>query len=115
MRNRSLLYRILLIVGLIVVAIVYLVPTFVTDLPQFWKEYLPVQRIHLGLGSAGRHAPGDDRGCAQGLENSLDHTIEEIKREGKDAKIDIDGVERKDTQHSGSREQRRAARSSLIS
>ena len=49
MKNPSLLYRALLILGLILVALVYLVPTLVTDLPQFWKDYLPAQRVRLGL------------------------------------------------------------------
>ena len=49
MKNRGLLYRVLLILGLTVVAVVYLVPTFVADLPQLWKDYLPSHPIHLGL------------------------------------------------------------------
>ena len=49
MRNRTLSYRALLIVGLTLLAIVYLIPSLVSDLPQFWKDYLPTQRVHLGL------------------------------------------------------------------
>ena len=39
--KQSLFYRTLLIAGLCLVAVVYLLPTFVTDLPDFWKNYLP--------------------------------------------------------------------------
>jgi preprotein translocase subunit SecD len=96
-RNRSLLYRILLIVGLNVVAAVYLIPTFVTDLPQFWKDYLPSQRIHLGLDLQGGTHLVMTVDVQKALENSLDHMIEELKREGKDAKVNIQSAERKDT------------------
>jgi preprotein translocase subunit SecD len=96
-RNRSLLYRILLIVGLNVVAAVYLVPTFVTDLPQFWKDYLPTQRIHLGLDLQGGTHLVMTVDVQKAIENSLDHTVEEIKREGKDAKVNIVGAERADS------------------
>ncbi len=94
MRNRSLLYRILLIVGLTLVAGVYLVPTFVTDLPQFWKDYLPSQRVHLGLDLQGGTHLVMTVDIEKALENSLDHNIDEIKRELGEAKIGFDAVER---------------------
>jgi preprotein translocase subunit SecD len=82
---------------LVVVAIVYLVPTYVTDLPEFWKEYLPSQRIHLGLDLQGGTHLVMTVDVQKALENSLDHMIEELKREGKDAKVDIEAAERKDS------------------
>lgn len=97
MRNQSLFYRTLLILGLTASAIVYLVPTFVTDLPQFWKDYLPSHRIHLGLDLQGGTHLVMTVDVQKALENSLDHTIEELKRELKEAKIGITAAERKDT------------------
>jgi len=96
-RNRSLFYRTLLIAGLVVVAIIYLTPTYVTDLPEFWKAYLPSQRIHLGLDLQGGTHLVMTVDVQKALENSLDHMIEELKREGKDAKVNIEGAERKDS------------------
>jgi len=96
-RNQSLFYRTLLIVGLVLVAIVYLTPTYVSDLPQFWKDYLPSQRIHLGLDLQGGTHLVMTVDVQKALENSLDHMIEELKREGKDAKVNIEAAERKDS------------------
>ncbi|MBP1687790.1 MAG: secD [Deltaproteobacteria bacterium] len=97
MRNQSLFYRALLILGLTVVAIVYLLPTFVSDLPDFWKNYLPSQRIHLGLDLQGGTHLVMTVDVQKALENYLDHQIDEIKRELRDAKIGLTGVERKNT------------------
>ena len=97
MRNQSLFYRTLLILGLTASAIVYLVPTFVTDLPQFWKDYLPSHRIHLGLDLQGGTHLVMTVDVQKALENSLDHNVEELKRELKEAKIGITAAERKDT------------------
>ncbi len=95
MRNRNLLYRILLIVALIVIAAIYLVPTFVTSLPDFWKQYLPDQRFHLGLDLQGGTHLVMTVDVDKAVENTVDHNIEEMKRELQTAKIAIDGIERK--------------------
>jgi len=96
-KNQSLFYRTLLIAGLVVVAIIYLTPTFAPELPDFWKEYLPSQRIHLGLDLQGGTHLVMTVDVNKAIENSLDHMIEELKREGKDAKVNIVGAERKDS------------------
>lgn len=97
MRNQSLLYRSLLVAGLTIVAIVYLLPSFVSDLPEFWKEYLPSQRIHLGLDLQGGTHLVMTVDVQKAIENYLDHQIDDIKREAREAKIGLTGVERKNT------------------
>ncbi len=97
MKNSSLFYRVLLILGLTLVAIVYLVPTFVTDLPQFWKDYLPTQKVHLGLDLQGGTHLVLSVDVDKALENTLDHDIDDLKKEAGDAKLTLDGVERKGT------------------
>jgi len=92
----SLLYRFLLIVGLTLAAVVYLVPTFVTDLPGFWKSYLPTQHIRLGLDLQGGTHLVMTVDVDKALENSLDHNIDDIKHELGEAKIVPDAIERKD-------------------
>jgi preprotein translocase subunit SecD len=94
--KRSILYRVLLIVGLTSVAVLYLVPTFVTDLPSFWKSYLPSQRVHLGLDlQGGTHLVlGVD--VQKAVENTLEMNVEDLKRDLADAKISIDSIARKD-------------------
>jgi preprotein translocase subunit SecD len=83
-----------LIVGLLVVAAVYLTPSLVSDLPQFWKDYLPSNRIRLGLDLQGGTHLVLTVDVEKAIESSLGHTVEEIKREAADAKISVDSVER---------------------
>jgi len=85
--KRNLLYRILLIVGLTALALIYLVPTFVTNLPEFWKAYLPTQRIHLGLDLRGGTHLVLTVDVQKALENNLDLNAEDLKRELSEAKI----------------------------
>ena len=81
MKNSSLLYRALLILGLTLVAVFYLVPTLVTDLPQFWKDYLPVQRVHLGLDLQGGTHLVLTVDIDKAIENTLDRDVDDIKKE----------------------------------
>jgi preprotein translocase subunit SecD len=96
-KNSNLLYRALLILGLTLVAGFYLVPSVVTNLPQFWKDYLPVQRVHLGLDLQGGTHLVLTVDIAKAIENTLDRVVDDIKKEVADAKIAVDGIERKDT------------------
>ena len=95
--KQSLLYRTLLIVGLALAAVVYLLPTFVTDLPDFWKSVLPTQRVHLGLDLQGGTHLVMTVDVQKALENALDHNVDDMKRELGEAKITVDGVERQDS------------------
>src|SRR5262249_41148412 len=82
--------------SLTLVAIVYLVPTFVTDLPAFWKSYLPNQHIHLGLDLQGGTHLVMTVEVDKALENTLDHNIDDLKHELGDAKIVTDSITRQD-------------------
>jgi preprotein translocase subunit SecD len=95
--SRSLLYRVLLILGLTLVAFVYLLPTFVTDLPAFWKSLLPSQPVHLGLDLQGGTHLVLTVDINKAVENALDRTADEIKREAAGAKVPIEAAARKDT------------------
>ncbi len=94
MKN-SILYRALLIVGLVIVAIVYLMPTFVTELPAFWKDYLPTRRLALGLDLQGGTHLVLSVDLDKAIENTLDRTAEDIKREAGEAKLAAPTIERK--------------------
>jgi preprotein translocase subunit SecD len=96
-KNQSLFYRIMLIVGLVLVALVYLIPTFVTNLPQFWRDYLPSQSFHLGLDLQGGTHLVMTVDVQKAIENSIEHTIEDLKHELGDAKISPDTIERRDS------------------
>ena len=45
----SIKFRAILTILIFLAAIFYLTPTFVSELPDFWKEKLPKDKIHLGL------------------------------------------------------------------
>ena len=49
MNKQSVNLRVILLIALTLFSIVLLVPSFVTEPPQFWKDYLPNQRLNLGL------------------------------------------------------------------
>ncbi len=97
MTSRSLLYRVLLILALTLVAFVHLVPTFVTELPGFWKSLLPSQRVRLGLDLQGGTHLVMTVEVQKAVENALDRNAEDLKREAGDAKVAVAAASRKDS------------------
>jgi len=85
----------LLILGLTAAAIVYLAPTFVSELPQFWKDYLPTRRLALGLDLQGGTHLVLSVDLDKAIENTLDRTAEDIKRQAVDGKLASPTVERR--------------------
>src|SRR5215470_10959912 len=57
------------------VALVYLTPTFVSNLPSWWAEYLPSDRIHLGLDLQG----GSHLVLEVKVDKAIENNIERIK------------------------------------
>ena len=47
--QRGVAIRLVIFLALSAVAIIYLTPSFVRELPPWWGDYLPADRIHLGL------------------------------------------------------------------
>ena len=47
--GKKLTYKAILVAAVIVVALFYLVPTISGSLPRWWKNYLPAQKVNLGL------------------------------------------------------------------
>jgi preprotein translocase subunit SecD len=47
--QRGVSARLVIFLALTLVAVVYLVPSFVRELPPWWSQYLPTDRINLGL------------------------------------------------------------------
>ncbi len=81
------LNRIYLTAVLVVVAILLLVPSFSSDLPTWWKEYLPTPQIQLGLDlQGGTHLLLDVK-LDDAVQNALSRRADDLKRELKDSKI----------------------------
>jgi len=79
-KNRTLLPRALLVLGLTVVAIVFLVPTL-TGGPLFGLSFLPKNKISLGLDLQGGTHLVMAVEVEKAIENSANQTIEELRRE----------------------------------
>ena len=47
--TRSLQWRFLLILAVIVGAVIFAYPTFVKETPSWWPSFFPKEKIHLGL------------------------------------------------------------------
>jgi len=47
--RKSLIIRTGLVVIVLIASVIYLIPSVVPDLPDFWKKYLPTDKIPLGL------------------------------------------------------------------
>jgi len=73
--RRSVAIRTGLFILATLVAIVYLIPTFVTSLPSWWTDYLPSDRIHLGLDLQG----GSHLVLEVKVDKAIENNIERIK------------------------------------
>jgi len=92
----SLTYRALLVAGLIVASIVVLMPSLTRgDLPSWWQSILPTQQVRLGLDLQGGSHIVLTVEIDKAIEQSLEHTGEEIKREAKDAGVGVAQAERR--------------------
>lgn len=92
--SRGLLYRVLLIVILTVGAGVYLVPTFVTTLPEWWSGLLPSRKIRLGLDLRGGTHLLLSVDIEKALDNALGQNAEELRRALREAKVSGVEIER---------------------
>ena len=79
-------YRIALVAGLTVWALVYLMPSL-TAVPDWWRTILPTSQIRLGLDLRGGTHLLLEIDLDEALRNNLDRTIAEIQRAFDDASI----------------------------
>ncbi len=66
-------------VVLCLAAFVYLAPTLTSDLPEVWKQYLPMDRIHLGLDLQGGMHLVLEVETAKAVESTLERTTNDLK------------------------------------
>ena len=89
--QKGILYRALLILALIVWAIVYLVPSTMEKVPDWWSSILPSRKIRLGLDLRGGTHLLLNVDMEKAVENALDQNAEELRRAMREA--NISGVE----------------------
>lgn len=86
------LTRIYLTAALIAVAVFLLVPSFNVELPEWWKAWLPTPKILLGLDlQGGTHLLLEVK-LDEALKTALARRGDDIKRDLKDNKLDLDSV-----------------------
>jgi preprotein translocase subunit SecD len=92
--NRSLWYRVLVVVAATVLAILYLLPTAVGSLPEWWGTFLPKQTMRLGLDLQGGMHLVLEVQTEKAIEFSVERTGEDLKRELQTAHVPFSSVQR---------------------
>jgi len=77
---RGILYRALLIIGLTLWAVMYLVPSLMVALPEWWPSFLPSRKIHLGLDLRGGTHLLLNVDLEKAIENAVDQNAEDLRR-----------------------------------
>ena len=89
--QKGILYRALLILALVVWAVVYLIPSTMEQMPDWWSSILPSRKIRLGLDLRGGTHLLLNIDMEKAVANALDQNAEELRRAMREA--NITGVE----------------------
>ena len=92
--QKGILYRALLILALIVWAVVYLVPSTMEKVPDWWSAILPSRKIRLGLDLKGGMHLLLSIDMEKGIENAIDQNVVDLNRAIREANIAGVTVER---------------------
>lgn len=87
MSQENLRLRIVTLAIAVIGGVLLLVPTFVSDLPQFWKDYLPTRHVNLGLDLQGGTHLILSVGVDKALENNAERNAEYLRRAFEEEKI----------------------------
>lgn len=92
--QKGILYRALLIVALSVWAIVYLVPSLMEKVPDWWSAILPSRQIRLGLDLQGGMHLLLSVDMEKGIETAIDQNVADVQRAVREANLSGVTVER---------------------
>ncbi len=104
---RGILSRALLIVALMVAAVLYLTPSLMTAVPDWWPSFLPSRKIRLGLDLRGGTHLLLNVDLDKAVENALDQDAEELRhalREANNTGVTVERVGRSLRLHSATQE-----------
>jgi len=90
----SIKFRAALTVLIFLAALFYLTPTFVSELPDFWKEKLPKDKIHLGLDLQGGMHLVLEVDADKAVDSTLERLSNNLKESLMDNKIRFRNVDR---------------------
>jgi preprotein translocase subunit SecD len=94
--QKGILYRALLVLALVVWAIVYLAPSMMEKVPDWWSAILPSRKIRLGLDLRGGAHLLLNLDMEKAVERALDQNAEELRRALREANVAGTTVERVD-------------------
>jgi preprotein translocase subunit SecD len=73
-------WKLFLVVALVVLALVYVVPSVYSNLPHWWTTWgiLPTEKIHLGLDLQGGMHLVLEVQTQKAVENRIERTVQEL-------------------------------------
>jgi preprotein translocase subunit SecD len=87
-------WRILVVVAVVAVALLYLLPTLSKELPRWWTNVFPKEKLHLGLDLQGGMHLLLEVQTERAVENTAERLAQEIKDDFREAQIRFRQVER---------------------
>jgi len=90
--NKNLTYKAVLVLGVIVFALIYVAPTLI-DLPRWWPNILPKDKLHLGLDLRGGMNLVLEVQVDKAVESALERTRQDIRRKLDREKVTFTKVE----------------------
>ncbi|NTV43933.1 MAG: protein translocase subunit SecD, partial [Syntrophobacteraceae bacterium] len=91
---KSLKWREIVVVIILLAGFVYLTPTLVPTLPSWWTKFLPKERIQLGLDLQGGMHLVLEVEAEKAVTNTADRMAEDIKETLRKEKIPFNKIER---------------------
>ena len=91
---KSIQIRAAIVLAVCLVALVYLAPTLIPDLPDQWKKYLPAEKIRLGLDLQGGTHLVLEVNAAKAVESTLERISNDLRENLMDKKIRFRNIER---------------------
>ncbi|MGE5311788.1 MAG: protein translocase subunit SecD, partial [Nitrospirota bacterium] len=91
---KDLRWRVLVVVAIVAVALLCLLPTLSKELPRWWTNVFPSEKIHLGLDLQGGMHLLLEVQTDKAVENTVERLAQEMKDDFREAQIRFRQVER---------------------
>jgi protein-export membrane protein SecD len=92
---KSIKFRAALMAILLAISAAYLAPTFISELPDWWKKFLPTAKIPLGLDLQGGMHLILDVEVEKALDTILDSAVTDVRDTVKNSEVVTGKIERK--------------------
>ncbi|MBN1382869.1 MAG: protein translocase subunit SecD [Deltaproteobacteria bacterium] len=92
--SKNIKLRSAIVLIICIAAFVYLAPTVTSNLPDLWKQYLPTEKIHLGLDLQGGMHLVLEVDTVKAIEITLERTANDLKETLMDRRVKFRRIER---------------------